>query len=58
MDKKLSMSQQWALVARKANGVLGCIRKITASRASHLLAGLLPLYSDIVKPSEVQTPLI
>ncbi|KAF4803585.1 hypothetical protein TURU_014769 [Turdus rufiventris] len=31
LDNKLSMSQQGALVARRAKGALGCIRKSTAS---------------------------
>ncbi|KAF4790698.1 hypothetical protein TURU_138481 [Turdus rufiventris] len=30
MDNKLSMSQHCALVAKKANGILGCIRKSIA----------------------------
>ncbi|KAK4824377.1 hypothetical protein QYF61_014037 [Mycteria americana] len=33
VDKKLTMSQQCALVAKKSNSFLGCIRKIVASRS-------------------------
>lgn len=29
---KLSVSQQWVLAAKKASGILGCIRPSTASR--------------------------
>ncbi|PKU49360.1 hypothetical protein llap_399 [Limosa lapponica baueri] len=44
---KLAMKQQRALVAKKTNGLLRCIKKSIASRLRKVI---LPLYSALVRP--------
>lgn len=47
VNSRMTMNQHCALVAKKAYGILGCIRRGVVSRSREVL---LPLYTALVRP--------
>lgn len=46
LDNRLAISQKCVLVAKKANGILGCVKRSMASKTREVI---LPLYSALFR---------
>lgn len=47
VDNRLTESQQYVLVAKEANDILGCVKKSVASRLTEVI---LPICSTLLRP--------
>ena len=50
VDNRLAMNKQYVLVAKKDNGILGCIKESAASRLREVIAVIVPLYLALMRP--------
>ncbi|XP_059569249.1 calcium-binding protein 1 isoform X1 [Alligator mississippiensis] len=54
MDSKLDMSQQYALIAKKTNSILGCLSRSVASRLSKVILLLSSALDRELRPEEIE----
>ena len=55
VDNRMAVSQQCTLVAKKATGILGCIKKSMTSRSRKVI---LPLCSALMRPRLDDCPVL